>query len=264
MLSSLIFSLLLLQAPEDPARQHLEEVRQKARKTDSATVAELIRLADNDPDPRVRRVIVDRVGRLNRPEVRVMLERRATTDPDTDIALFALERLRLTQSQEPGRIFSARLEQAKSANDEKALGIPTGAHQWWATLSKGAILPGFLSHPSPVFRASAKEIVSVLGLGDFGEEGERQVVSAKAAAAYHRVKPFDLGITLGDNIVPVGVTSPSDPGWRSGWEDLYHPLGIPIYASTGNHDGGLSESPAAEILYSQKNSSWKMPALYYT
>ena len=131
-------------------------------------------------------------------------------------------------------------------------------------MSKGAILPAFLEQPPPVFQASAKEKVRVLGFGDFGEEGDKQVVCAKAVAAYHRDKPFDIGFTLGDNIVPVGVTSPSDQRWRSGWEELYHPLGIPIYASTGNHDWGLSDSPAAEILYSQKSPSWKMPALYYT
>ncbi len=264
MTTAIFIAFLLLQPPADQAKEHLEAVRQMARKTDSATIAELIRLADNDSDPRVRRVIVDRLGRINRPEIRAMLERRALTDPDAEIAIFALERIRLTQAQELGQIFSKRLELAKSSNDDKARAIMVNAHQWWATLSKGAILPAFLGQPPPVFQASAKEKVRVLGFGDFGEEGEKQVACAKAAAIYHRDKPFDIGITLGDNIVPVGVTSPWDQRWRTGWEEIYQPLGIPIFASTGNHDWGLADSPAAEILYSQKSASWKMPALYYT
>lgn len=264
MTTAILIAFLFLQQPADLTTQRLETVRSQARKTDSATVAEMIRLADTDPDPRIRRVIVDRLGRHNRPEIRAMLERRALTDPDAEIAMFALERLRLTEAQELGQIFAKRLELAKSANDEKARAILAAGHQRWASLSKGAILPAFLEQPPPVFQASAKQKVRVLGFGDFGEEGDKQVVCAKAVATYHRGKPFDLGITLGDNIVPVGVTGLNDPRWRSGWEALYDPLGIPIYASTGNHDWGLADSPAAEILYSQKSQSWKMPALYYT
>ncbi len=264
MTTALFIALLFLQPPASTAQERLETVRQQARKTDSATVAEMIRLADTDPDPRIRRVIVDRLGRHNRPEIRAMLERRALTDPDAEIATFALERLRLTQAQELGRIFNKRLELAKSGNDEKARAILTAAHQRWASLAKGAILPAYFEQPPPVFQASAKEKVRVLGFGDFGEEGDKQVICAKAVAAYHRDKPFDIGITLGDNIAPVGVTGPADPRWRGGWEELYDPLGIRIYASTGNHDWGLADSPAAEIIYSQKSPSWKMPALYYT
>ena len=264
MTTALFIALLLLQSPANVAQERLETVRQQVRKTDSATVAEMIRLADTDPDPRIRRVIVDRLGRYNRPEIRAMLERRALTDPDAEIAMFALERLRLTQAQELGEMFNKRLQLAKSANDVKARVVLAAGHQRWASLSKGAILPAFLEQPPPVFHASDKQKVRVLGFGDFGEEGDKQVVCARAVAAYHRDKPFDLGITLGDNIVPVGVTGLNDPRWLSGWEALYDPLGIPIYASTGNHDWGLAESPAAEILYSQKSQSWKMPALYYT
>ena len=91
MTTALFIALLLLQSPANVAQERLETVRQQVRKTDSATVAEMIRLADTDPDPRIRRVIVDRLGRYNRPEIRAMLERRALTDPDAEIAMFALE-----------------------------------------------------------------------------------------------------------------------------------------------------------------------------
>jgi hypothetical protein len=55
-----------------------------------------------------------------------------------------------------------------------------------------------------------------------------------------------------------------DPRWKSEWEELYAPLGVPFFATTGNHDWGFAESPAAEILYSQKSRTWRMPALYYS
>jgi hypothetical protein len=45
---------------------------------------------------------------------------------------------------------------------------------------------------------------------------------------------------------------------------MYAALKVPFYASLGNHDWGQADSPAAEILYSTKSASWKLPAPYYT
>ena len=45
---------------------------------------------------------------------------------------------------------------------------------------------------------------------------------------------------------------------------MYSPLKIVFYAVLGNHDWYDFDSPAAEILYSARSSSWKMPAPYYT
>jgi hypothetical protein len=45
---------------------------------------------------------------------------------------------------------------------------------------------------------------------------------------------------------------------------MYGSLGIPFYPALGNHDWVGVDSPAAEILYSQKSSTWRMPASYYT
>lgn len=35
------------------------------------------------------------------------------------------------------------------------------------------------------------------------------------------------------------------------WEELYGPLGIPFFATTGNHDWGYADSPAGEVLRTQ-------------
>jgi len=55
-----------------------------------------------------------------------------------------------------------------------------------------------------------------------------------------------------------------DPRWKTWWDQLYDPLGIQFDATLGNHDYGFQESPEAEILYSKKSPSWRMPATQYT
>jgi predicted MPP superfamily phosphohydrolase len=106
--------------------------------------------------------------------------------------------------------------------------------------------------------------VRVLAFGDFGtgSPGQRQV--ATAMADLNRKVPFDFAITLGDNFYNAGMASPTDPRWKTLWDELYDPLGIKVYAALGNHDWVLSDSPAAEILYSERSPSWRMPSPYYT
>jgi pimeloyl-ACP methyl ester carboxylesterase len=60
------------------------------------------------------------------------------------------------------------------------------------------------------------------------------------------------------------MVSPADPRWQTQWEQLYGPMGIKFYATLGNHDWGSPDSPAAEILYSEKSPNWRLPAPYYT
>jgi hypothetical protein len=87
---------------------------------------------------------------------------------------------------------------------------------------------------------------------------------AAAMLQAHRQSPFDFGLTLGDNFYPDGMESPTDDRWKTLWSELYEPLGLKFYATLGNHDWHHSDSPAAEILYSQQSQSWRMPAPYYT
>ena len=256
--------LLLLRAPaQTPDR--LAETQQKLKRADAAIACELLEQADKDPDPRIRRVILDRLGRLRLPGVRESLERHATGDPDASVALVALERLRILQVQDLGQLFEKRLALARSQKDEKALDTLTATHQRWVTLARGATLPAFLQQAPPVFEAiPSKPAVRVIAIGDFGREGPNQSNVAAAVAAYHRRKTVDLGLTLGDNFEPDGVTSPADQRWKGGWAQIYDPPAIPFFAVTGNHDWGFSDSPAAEILYSRQSPSWRMPALYYS
>ena len=104
----------------------------------------------------------------------------------------------------------------------------------------------------------------MLAFGDFGNGSGEQKMVAQTIVTYHQGQRFDFAITLGDNFYSVGMESPSDPRWKTWFEDLYGPLGIPFYASLGNHDWGHPDSPAAEILYSGLTPTWRMPAAYYT
>ncbi|SRR5579883_53153 len=114
--------------------------------------------------------------------------------------------------------------------------------------------------------------VHAVAFGDYGTGSRNQSDVAHAIGRRAGQQPFDLGLTMGDNFYRCGVRSVTDAKWRTRWEDLYTPLGIPFYSSLGNHDYGHppvicpSErgSPDAEVAYSKISKSWHMPARYYS
>ncbi|MGH9428126.1 MAG: metallophosphoesterase [Terriglobia bacterium] len=120
------------------------------------------------------------------------------------------------------------------------------------------VAPGLLS------LKAAGQPIRVLAFGDFGDGSQGQKEVAAAMLRYHRQRAFDFAITLGDNFYNKGMKGVDDPRWKTWWDQLYDPLGIQFYASLGNHDYGFQESPEAEILYSRKSPSWRMPATQYT
>jgi hypothetical protein len=123
----------------------------------------------------------------------------------------------------------------------------TDAQERWTALERGSMLPAFMRTPPPAFAVkSADAPVRVLAFGDFGNGSDNQKAVAQAIATYHQGQRFDFAITLGDNFYSTGMESPSDPRWKTWFEDLYGPLGMPFYASFGNHDWGHPDSPAAE------------------
>ena len=112
----------------------------------------------------------------------------------------------------------------------------------------------------------------VVAFGDYGTGSRNQIDVAHAIARRAEQQPFDFGLTMGDNFYRCGVRSLSDSKWKTRWEDLYTPLGIPFYASLGNHDYGHPPvicpaehaSPDVEVEYSKHSPSWRMPARYYS
>ena len=112
----------------------------------------------------------------------------------------------------------------------------------------------------------------VVAFGDFGSGRPEQRETADAISRRHAAQPFDLGLTMGDNFYRCGVKSVTDAKWKTRWEDLYTPLGVPFYATLGNHDYGHPDviclftpgSPGAQVEYTKHSKSWRMPARYYT
>jgi hypothetical protein len=225
----------------------------------------ILAVLDQDSSPVVRAQIIDELEDVVDPRVTPALERRVAGDPDPDIALAALELLRARAMSPLTALLEGRLREARAGGDDARLRRFAAAQERWSTLVRGALLPTFMQQPPPVFPAApAARQVRVLAFGDFGDGSEAQRQVAAAMRAYHASRPFDFGITLGDNFYPTGMASPEDERWKTWWSDLYDPLRIPLYATLGNHDWGQPDSPAAEVLYTSRSQSWRMPATRYT
>lgn len=228
----------------------------------------LIALLEKDPSPKVRAAIVDQLGEDLEgdpaPKFEKALSQAATGDPDVGVALRALEELRSRRNQTVMALLRQRLQKARSGDDANELRRLALEEQRWVSLSRGTMLPGFLQVPVRFSVKPFHQPVRVLAFGDYGDGSAAQKKAASAMLSYHRSSPFDFAITLGDNFYSKGMESPADPRWKTWWEEPYTPLGIPFYASLGNHDWGFADSPAAEIIYTAKSRSWKMPAAYYT
>lgn len=248
-----------------------EELRAEVagRLGDRPEAAEFILdLLGREPSARVRRSIVYSMRRTHwrtRPEAQRMLERLAVSDPDAGVSLQALELLRTAKITELATMLEARIAAAKKAGDAAALKQLSAEQERWYALARGTMLPSFLRKvPEPFSLKAAAEPVRVVAFGDFGTGSDAQKQVAQVIAAEHRARPFDFGITLGDNFYPVGMMSPADPRWQTQWEALYGLLGIKFYATLGNHDWAHADSPAAELLYAARSETWRMPAPYYT
>lgn len=225
----------------------------------------LLSLLATDSSATVRRVIIDTLGRYSHPSVREALTRHAESDPDVRISILALERLHWQVTDDAKRLLTRRLDLARKSGDQAALRLLAEEHERYISLSRGTMLPGFLRVPPPIFSVKPQgSPIRVLAFGDFGVGNENQKQVAGAMGQYHAKKPFDFAITLGDNFYAFGMTSPTDPRWKTWWDELYNPLRVKFYATMGNHDWVLADSPAAEILYSRDSPSWTMPAPYYT
>jgi len=236
-----------------------------AAKDTAAVVPFLISVLDSDRSARVRRVMINVLGHYPRPEEHRALSNHAVSDPDVGVAILALDKLRLQQTQEMRKLLLQRMEMARQSGDEASFRQLAQEHERWVSLTRGTMLPAFLRIVPPIFSLKpAPETVRVLAFGDFGNGSAEQKQVAAAMLRHHHQMPFDFAITLGDNFYDQGMPSLNDPRWQSWWAALYDPLEIKFYATFGNHDWGYGDSPAAEILYSERSQSWRLPAPYYT
>ena len=247
-------------------RQNIARILIRTRAADGFLKAQLTK----ESSPAVRVTIVQAIAGDSRwrdfEDTPELLEGVVARDPDPVVSLAALEGLRRLRMRELNGLLNERISLAAGRGDTSpAVAQLTEAQERWISLERGSMLPAFMRTPPPVFSAKpADGPVRVLAFGDFGNGSGEQKMVAQTIGTYHQGQRFDFAITLGDNFYSIGMESPSDPRWKTWFEDLYGPLGIPFYASLGNHDWGHPDSPAAEILYSGLTPTWRMPAAYYT
>ena len=253
----------ILAATDEDMRADLAEALADQHAIDALDF--LLTLLDTDPSADVRENIVDELESVDDPRVDPALERRVLVDPDLDLALASLE-LRRARAEAPlMRLLERRLTAERKSGGADAVARLAAEQERWATIVRGGLLPTFFQKPPALFSLKPQGLpVRVLAFGDFGDGSDPQKRVAAAMLRYHLRQPFDFAITLGDNFYPRGMESPSDPRWETWWSALYDPLKIPFYASLGNHDWNQPNSPAAEILFSERSPSWRMPAAYYT
>jgi hypothetical protein len=261
-------------ALRDAARSALAEPDEAKRgkliealiKTDpAATLDVALAWLEEDPSPVVRAEILDELKKDSNPRIVPALERRVVGDPDPKIAIAALEVLRVRATTPLLAFLERRMAAVRAAGDTTQLRQLAAEHERWATVVRGGLLPTFMQQPPPVFAAAGADTqVRVLAFGDFGDGSDAQRNVAGAMGRFHSRRPFDFALTLGDNFYSTGMSSPEDERWKTWWADLYDPLGIPFYATLGNHDWGQPNSPAAEIAFTTRSRSWRMPAAYYT
>ncbi len=250
---------------EQDAGMREDLVEELAKSDRAGSLDFLLSLLELDPSADVREEIISELENFHHPRFRQALRMIAATDQDLEIALEALEILRLQQTDDLIRLLERRLHMARRGGRQGEAEMLAREHERWMLLKKGAMLPGFLREVPPLFSVKPEnQSIRVLAFGDYGDGSPEQKQVAATMASYHRLHPFDFAITLGDNFYSEGMYSPEDPRWETWWSQLYDPLGIQFYASLGNHDWGHPDSPAAEILYSRKSPSWRMPAPYYT
>ena len=191
------------------------------------------------------------------------LEKLAKDTKDPDLMLAYMEAARRMEVKQLRKLLADRIADARKAGDTEALETLAKADDRWVVTERGAAMPGYLRVPPPVFSVkAADQLVRVVGMGDFGSgtQGQRDVAAAIVRMA--RDKPFDFGLTFGDNFYPSGMKSPEDTRWRDWWENLYGPLGIPFFPTFGNHEWYSDDGAVSEILY--HSPSWRFPSPYYT
>ena len=231
----------------------------------AATLDFALALLEEDASPVVRAEILDELKKDVDPRIAPALERRLLHDPDPKIAVASLEVLRQRATLPLLAMLEKRIAAVRAAGDTAQLRLLAGEQERWATVVRGGLLPTFMQQPPPLFAAAPTGWpVRILAFGDFGDGSAAQKQVAEAMLAYHRRSRFDFAVTVGDNFYSIGMASPDDERWKTWWSDLYDPLRIPFYATLGNHDWGQPNSPAAEIVFSQRSPSWRMPAAYYT
>jgi tartrate-resistant acid phosphatase type 5 len=191
------------------------------------------------------------------------LEHLAAATSDPDLMLAYMDSERRVEVKLIRRTLTARIAAARASGDAKELEMLARADERWMIVERGASLPAFMRVPPPVFAVKpADQPIRLVGMGDFGAGSSGQRDVAAEIVRMGTARPFDFGVTFGDNFYPTGMRGTDDPRWRDWWEALYGPLHIMYYPTLGNHEWYADDGAAAEIAY--HSPTWDLPSLYYT
>lgn len=92
--------------------------------------------------------------------------------------------------------------------------------------------------------------VRFIAIGDMGTGDEKQLAIARRMTSYYEERPYDIVLTLGDNIYPKGNPADLPKKFEQPYAELLR-RGVSFYAVLGNHD--VSEGRTAEINYKPFN-----------
>ena len=178
-----------------------------------------------DTSPRVRTTIAQTIAADARwmalPDSAALLEGVIASDPDPAVSLAALETLRRWRMRHLNTLLNERVAMARNNAGVASVAPLLDAQERWVSLERGTMLPAFLRSPAPHFTAvPVDQPLRVVAFGDFGTGSDAQKALAQTLGAYHKDRPFSLGITLGDNFYSVGMESPADPRWETQWEQM--------------------------------------------
>ena len=133
----------------------------------------------------------------------------------------------------------------------------------WVRLSTPQLRLGDTVELLPSTKA-AQHSVTLLVVGDTGSAAPGQFAVAKLLEDLCVAQHPQGVLLLGDNFYMSGVRSVDDSQWNEKFEDMYRGPCLKtqkFYAIFGNHD--YMGSKDAQIIYSQKNPRWVMPARTY-
>jgi len=118
---------------------------------------------------------------------------------------------------------------------------------------------GILLFVSDIIRAERFAFV-----GDWGVPSDVGLGKTVASITNRSQEGLDFIVLGGDNFYETGVSSVADPQFNSTYKRYFDQLpgSIPRYVILGNHDhfGNV----LAQVLYSQKESTWNMDYYFYT
>lgn len=97
-------------------------------------------------------------------------------------------------------------------------------------------------------------------LGDTGEGSQNQRDVSNAIEKFCETTHCSIGLLLGDNFYPKGVSNKEDPQFQEKFEDVYKNLKFKFYVVVGNHDAMGNKQAEADY----KSDHWEMGGLYYS